>query len=440
MERFILPYFTEEQKWIIRKRSDNVPYTQLCREWPFQETQTSKSATHFRKKQDSALYNNNITVCLIRSALGYTWFKGMKGGSDPYLCQADTEQLKMEILSAANDGSPLDTSNIITKAFALKKARYAFSFEFVQFANSSCLLGKLQEKLNDERPPVRSWINGVLVELDASIKKARFIDILRIICSTPDNINSYFDIAEELIRSIHPYLIFGADETMLFPSMKRKVILPANTSREFTQAKISLPHFTAMCAHNMYGTPLTSFVILPKLQNLPPELKEFSDRGEITFASSNSGWETRETFLFWTICFINSLSVYRKNLPDEIKNDFALLIIDGHTSRENAYAMQLFAEAKVHVLIIPAHTSHILQMFDVALASPLKRKFSDVFNEEMKKITSGNKASKYRSKAIAAFLTAWQSVCNYKNCQAGAKATGTYPCDRNIPLTSNFVF
>ena len=27
--------------------------------------------------------------------------------------------------------------------------------------------------------------------------------------------------------------------------------------------------------------------------------------------------------------------------------------------------------------------------------------------------------------SISSFLTAWQSVCNYKNCQAGARATGT---------------
>lgn len=99
-------------------------------------------------------------------------------------------------------------------------------------------------------------------------------------------------IAVRIIQSIHPFLIFGADETMLFPSMKRRVVLPARTLQEFTQAKTTLPHFTAMCTHNMYGVSLAPFIILPKLKNLPPELKPFADRGEITFASSSSGLET----------------------------------------------------------------------------------------------------------------------------------------------------
>ena len=440
MERFILPYFSEQQKWVINKRKDNISYAQMCREWPFHEINAEQnSGKNFRKKEDSTLYHNNISICILRSAMGYVWTKGMKGGSDPYLCQADLEQLKMEIFSAANDGSPLDTANIITKAFDLKKARYAIAIDFIQFTNCSSLLGKIQQKQDEERPPVRSWINGVLVELDIAIRKTRIIDILRIICSTPENINRYFDVAVRVIQSINPYLIFGADETMLFPSMKRRVVLPRNIVNEFIQAKVSLPHFTAMCTHNMYGKSLAPFIILPKLQNLPPELKEFAERGEITFASSNSGWETRETFLFLTICFINALSEYRQDLQEEIKNNKALLIIDGHSSRENAYAMQLLSEANVHVLVIPAHTSHILQMFDVALASPLKRVFSDIFNEGLKTLRAGNMAANYRRLAITSFLTAWQSVCNFKNCQAGAKATGTHPCNRNIPISSRFV-
>ena len=36
-------------------------------------------------------------------------------------------------------------------------------------------------------------------------------------------------------------------------------------------------------------------------------------------------------------------------------------------------------------------------------------------------------------------LTALSSACNYANCQAGAIATGTFPCDINIPLASRFV-
>ena len=194
-----------------------------------------------------------------------------------------------------------------------------------------------------------------------------------------------------------------------------------------------------MCTHNLFGEHLANFIILPNLKNLPEELKEFEERGDITFASSKNGWQTRETFLYWVVCFINDLSLYRKKLPEDIANEEALLIIDGHTSRENAFAMQLLAKNHVQVLIIPAHTSHILHIFDVALASPLKRMFSDIFIAGIKKLTSGNMTAKIRRLVIIAFLSAWQSVCNYKNCEAGAIATGTYPCNRDVALSSHFV-
>ena len=48
-------------------------------------------------------------------------------------------------------------------------------------------------------------------------------------------------------------------------------------------------------------------------------------------------------------------------------------------------------------------------------------------------------ASKYRKLAIVSFLVAWHGACNYKNCQAAAIATGTYPCNEEIPLSSHFV-
>lgn len=440
MENFVFPYFTDQQRWIITKRYEGVSYATICREWPFKEIdETTKVGANLRKKDESILYNKSIVMCIKRSSLGYAWSKSMQGGTDAYLCPEDLNQLKEQICSAANDGSPFDTSIVIDKAFALKKARYLQAIDFINLVHAETLIDEIREKYEMERPPVRSWINGILEDIMCSIKTTRYIDVLRFIASTPENINQYFDLAQEIITKFHPYLIFGADETMLFPSMKRRVIIPVTMKHEFIAAKVTLPHFSAMCCHNMFGRAFTPFIILPNLKKLPDDLREFSDRGDVIFTSTKSGWQTRETFLFWTISFINELSEYRKNLPVAISDLDALLIVDGHSSRENAYALQLLKEANVQVLTLPAHTSHILQMFDVALAAPLKRIFSDVFNDGLKKLDAGNISAKYRRLAIVSFLVAWHSTCNYKNCQAAAKVTGTYPCNRNVPLASHFV-
>ena len=436
----ILPYFTDQQKWIIQQRLDGVSYNAICHSWPFNNTrETTKVGANLKKKDDNSLFPQNIITCLKRSALGLKWNKGMQGGTDPYLCEDDLECLKDQICSAARDGSPLDTSAVISKAFETKKARYAKARDFLIAVHAEALLKDIDKKLESEKPPVRSWINGVIKDIDAALKTKHFIDILRLIASTPENIRNYFAIASEIIARYHPYLIFGADETMLFPSMKRKIVIPNNLKQEFIEAAITLPHFTAMCSHNLYGRSFAPFIILPNLKNLPEDLQEFVDRGDVTFASSKSGWQTKETFLYWVICFINSISEYRRDLKPDLLDQRALLIIDGHTSRENAFALQLLEAAKIDVLTIPAHTSHILQMFDVAIASVLKRVFSDKFNEGVRHLSSGNMAVQYRILAVSSFLTAWSAACTYTNCQAGAIATGTIPCDVEIPLASKFL-
>ena len=269
MEKFLLENFTDEQKWILNARFQRISYSRICQEWPFSSTDSAGTKI--------GLTNQNIIACIRRSSLGYSWSKGTKGGSDPYLCPEDMSSLKMLIFSAARDSSPLDTSLAIEKAFELKKNRYAFALEFIIAVNAESLYSEIEEKLNEEKPPVRSWINGVLEELIVSLNTVRYVDILRIISCTPESINEYFDFTFEIIQRFNKYLIFGADETMLFPSIKRKVVLPADVAHEFITSQHTLPHFTAMCTHNLYGEHLANFIILPNLKNLPEELKEFDE-------------------------------------------------------------------------------------------------------------------------------------------------------------------
>lgn len=95
----------------------------------------------------------------------------------------------MEIFSAANDCSPLDTSCIISKAFELKNVRYSLVIDFIHFVNTPTLIGKIKEKQDKERHPARSWINGILDELQPAIRTTWFVDVLKINCATPENIN-----------------------------------------------------------------------------------------------------------------------------------------------------------------------------------------------------------------------------------------------------------
>ena len=160
-DKFILPYFSDQQKWIIQKRLESVPYSVICNSWKFgNENAARKVGLNLKKKNEQVLYPQNITTCLKRSAMGFVWEKGMQGRTDFYLCKADLEYLKEQIYSAARDGSPWDTSIIITKAHEIKISRYTKAQEFLVEeavekiksvdSNNCCLLSQLPKYINEE--------------------------------------------------------------------------------------------------------------------------------------------------------------------------------------------------------------------------------------------------------------------------------------------------
>lgn len=71
------------------------------------------------------------------------------------------------------------------------------------------------------------------------------------------------------------------------------------------------------------------------------------------------------------------LSYYRLSLPDEIRNDRILLLVDGHPSRYNYEAALILYLFDIDLVLIAPHTSHLLQAFDVAISAPLKTYFKE---------------------------------------------------------------
>ncbi|KAH7815378.1 uncharacterized protein MONOS_16454 [Monocercomonoides exilis] len=59
----------------------------------------------------------------------------------------------------------------------------------------------------------------------------------------------------------------------------------------------------------------------------------------------------------------------------------ALIILDGHSSRQNLQLWLQFASENVDVVVIPAHTSHILQPLDLGPNAVLKSQLKKVKNE-----------------------------------------------------------
>lgn len=164
---------------------------------------------------------------------------------------------------------------------------------------------------------------------------------------------------------------------------------------------------------------------MSNLQNIPPELTNISKIGQFYLVSSKSGYMTRDLFVIWTIHFINFVKLYRESLSEDIRYLPILLIMDGHLSRENLLALYLLQREKIPVLILPSHTSHILQMFDVALASPFKKKytkyFERYFQESSKDSSIKTDVGKIRIAVVKAIISSWKETSSFSYTETAAK-------------------
>ena len=184
-----------------------------------------------------------------------------------------------------------------------------------------------------------------------------------------------------------------------------------------------------MLAHNCVGEALPSFVIIHDLEKCPIEIKRYILAGQILAVSTKSGWQNRNPFLIWTFNFINWLSNYRLQLDESIRNDKALIILDGHNSRENPIAIYLLKLSNFEVIILPFHTTHLLQMPDVVFKRKFKKRFSKKFSKKFTNKCLLNKnsiASAVRDCVISALIEAWSETCTVEDCQTAAEVTGTY--------------
>ncbi|KAH7826927.1 uncharacterized protein MONOS_2615 [Monocercomonoides exilis] len=66
---------------------------------------------------------------------------------------------------------------------------------------------------------------------------------------------------------------------------------------------------------------------------------------------------------------------------EEENNPPALIILDGHASRHNINLWKMFSSANVDVVVLPSHTSHILQPLDLGPNAELKKQLKRIKNE-----------------------------------------------------------
>lgn len=397
--------------------------------------------------QESFSISNSdaIRTCLLRTAQGYYWEPGMSGGSDFYLPHIYEERLVHIVESKAEDHRCISLPDLLLLAATLRNQMYHDAHEALLKRRSPRLAAEISAMHAASEAPSDSWAYNMADRQALRIVQGQKIDHSRNVACERSRICQYFSKwIPEFNRD--PSLIFGADETDVRIAFRERVVTTRNQQGHI-ESDEAIDHLTAMCCHSAGGIALPPFFILSGLVNLPPELSHpwINHTDVAWFGSSSQGWMNEGLFYAWCMLFCAWTSVYRATkLAAPLKNAEILLIVDGHYSRRCPQAIDLLRFHRIKVLILPAHTTHLLQAFDVVLAAPLKSHFKRFFALTKQTIRSdphcpSTRAGRSRYIAVTSFLRAWAAVATGPLCARSFAKIGVHPIDPDHVLRSPFV-
>jgi hypothetical protein len=246
------------------------------------------------------------------------------------------------------------------------------------------------------------------------------------------------------------------DETSLSAAKHFKVLkvkLPnVSALLPLTIEQGKLPHLTGCLTVSAAGKLFKPMIILPNLKHLK-SLTKFT--GDVSFASSVSGWMNSELFLIWARDIVAQISWYRQmELPADLRHHWIVIALDGHISRFNFEAQLLLNWAHIAVLLLPPHSTHVVQPVDVGLTSVVKTAYKQ-------KLTSLLKGEKHdvldldghiiqesveqvcldgiRVTMVDSFIHASSAGCTPTNIRAAFAKSGLCPYDPERALKSHFI-
>ena len=378
---------------------------------------------------------------VMRTALGLDWSPELKGGPHPYLNFEKEHRLLHILERACENHQCLSLSEVATLATCLKRETNIEAISGLKKRRCSTLATILADEVIVE--PSHGWMYSFIHRHDLHTAVGRSIETVRTLSCSRLRICSFF------LKFLHlfnrdPRLIFGADETDMKPSSRFKVVCPEGQQGFVAEAEDNQKHITAMCAHSAGGAAVPPLLLLTQVKRLPQDLTgpDVDSTDICWFASTERGYMTERAFYIWAHLFVAWLSGYRAAvLPDEIKGANILLVMDGCHAHRCPEALRLFRMHNVTVLLLPSHTTHLLQPFDILIASSLKSHFRRFLFEEKKAIKQRemSKAARSRIVLVKAFLRAWKIAASPAMCTRSFEVAGFFPLCPSRVLESPFV-
>jgi hypothetical protein len=138
------------------------------------------------------------------------------------------------------------------------------------------------------------------------------------------------------------------------------------------------------------------------------------------------------------------MSEYHLNLPQAIRGKEILLVREGHKSRLSFLAAMFFLDS-IELFVLPAHSSHLLQILNVSVVSSVKAAVKQEFDKRINRIAQADpeqreKAQIIRRVLVESFSDALRREARPGSIKPGLRATGFIPFNQPVPLDSAYAF
>ncbi|KFZ24776.1 hypothetical protein V502_00745 [Pseudogymnoascus sp. VKM F-4520 (FW-2644)] len=168
-----------------------------------------------------------------------------------------------------------------------------------------------------------------------------------------------------------------------------------------------------ICADGTILPPLRIFKGKNVLQNwIPNKVLE-----QWFFLANTKGWTSILHGLEWLKRVFEPLTRTKAN------SQYRLLVCNGHNSYISRSFIAHCLQNRIVLLILPPHTSHLLQPLNVAIFGPLKKRLTAALSH----LNQAQLVRIQKFEWMEAYIQAQLDVCNHQNIESAWRGAGLFP-------------
>jgi hypothetical protein len=256
-------------------------------------------------------------------------------------------------------------------------------------------------------------------------RKPQHLSRKRAEAANEETIKSFFQRVETLLREtglLHTDdladRLWNCDKTGLCNAVTSGRILSMKGSKwvHDTAGGSSRSYTTVHGCGSASGIRLPPFVVY-KGKHLYSTWTKNGPAGAM-YSVSESGWMEKQNYQSWLQkMFLPATSHLREIGP-------VVLLFDGHHSHISIQLIQICRESRIHLMLLPSNTTHVLQPLDVGVYGPLKQAWKKILTQHKFSTRAAN-IGKEDFPTLLAQL--WETSFKSSHLQGGFRETGLFP-------------